>query len=384
MTQFCTYVSHSSHLAHCQNTGINEVILEHQGLSRMGGLDTVSLLKLLDKFVGAGLTASLQWDLLQTETHFRQSIQILQELPLERFQAIRVQDLGAAEWIRRDHPRLPFHWIVEGSSHNLEGLLRWTNHFGQQLQRLVLSSELPGRMLKKCFSTLPVGCEILGLGRLPLFYTPRMLISPLTGQENSETTAMTARVAVEDTPQRKFRTLENVHGTFLFYDRDLFLLDHLEELRSWGLEVMRIDLRGIPFEMLRQINSAVVNRTISMKELKNRWPAKTFHGFFRANRTERAIKRMKNPHRALKNEPPVAFVLESAKSSYLALMVRQPFSVGTNLWGVTPEGRNCEIPIHSLANLEQQPLNEALPDQIVLVPHVKFVTAQTLIYACRP
>ena len=57
----------------------------------------------------------------------------------------------------------------------------------------------------------------------------------------------------------------------------------------------------------------------AIKKMKKKWPRKTFQGFFRANRTDKALVRMKNPFRVNNSFRPVAEVLEASKNHHLAL-----------------------------------------------------------------
>ena len=94
--QLSTYLESHSQLKQIQQTSIREVILEHKLLSRMGGLDTKSLLSLVDATLAAGMFPVLQWDILSTELNFQRCVTLLNHLPITNFHAIRVQDLGAA------------------------------------------------------------------------------------------------------------------------------------------------------------------------------------------------------------------------------------------------------------------------------------------------
>ena len=170
--KFNTYLDNKKTLKLIHDTSIREVILEHKTLSRMGRLDTDSLLSLTDAALESGLSPILQWDTLCTESNFENCIKLLDDLPLSKFAAIRVQDIGAAEWVRHELPEIPIHFIAETGNHNLTGLLRWHEYFGQQLQRFALSSELPISTLVNYCRSLTVPCEILATGRVLLFYTP--------------------------------------------------------------------------------------------------------------------------------------------------------------------------------------------------------------------
>ena len=240
--QFSTYLESLSQLKQILKTSIREVILEHKSLSRMGSLGTKSLLPLIDAALVAEMSPVLQWDILSTEKTFQRSLSLLSRLPLAKFYAIRVQDLGAAEWIRQEHPELPLHLIVETGNHNLTGLQRWIKYFGPQLQRLVLSTELPKSILKEYSQILTVPCEILAAGRILLFYTPRKILN-LHRLSHDTSYCIEKTLIPSDQPQRMFPTIENQHGTFMFHHRDLFLLDYLPELQNTSLEVLRLDLR---------------------------------------------------------------------------------------------------------------------------------------------
>ena len=98
--KFNTFLDNKKTLEVIHNTSIREVILEHKTLSRMGRLNTKSLLSLTDIALNSGFSPVLQWDILCTESNFETCIKLLKNLPLSKFTAIRVQDIGAAEWVR--------------------------------------------------------------------------------------------------------------------------------------------------------------------------------------------------------------------------------------------------------------------------------------------
>lgn len=380
--EFNTYFENFSQLKQIQNTSIREVILEHKLLSRLGQQDTKTLLSLLDGALTCGLSPVLQWDILSTEQTFQHCLTLLKRLPLAKFHAIRVQDLGAAEFIRQKHPNIPLHLIVETGNHNLTGLLRWTEYFGSQLQRLVLSTELPKSVLNEYCQRLSVPCEILGVGRILLFYTPRKLLSINDSSEHSPE-FLEKKLVPSDQPQRQFPTIENQHGTFMFHHRDLFLLDYLPELQSSNLRMFRLDLRHLDLsgEWVMKLTGLLESfDKEKSKALKSAWPTKITHGFFRANRTELAIARIKNPHLQDHGETLVGYVVEAIKGEHLILLLSKTFPFGKTLLGITPEGRECEISTAMIQTTNSQPVSEIVSGNLYQVPHVKYVTAQTLIY----
>ena len=383
--KFNTYLDNKKTLKLIQNTSISEVILEHKTLSRMGRLDTDSLLSLTDAALESGLSPVLQWDTLCTESNFENCIKLLDDLPLSKFAAIRVQDIGAAEWVRHELPEIPLHFIAETGNHNLTGLLRWHEYFGQQLQRFALSSELPISTLNYYCRSLTVPCEILAAGRILLFYTPRKLLGNDESSKNSFDFKEKILVP-SDQPQRQIPTLENQHGTFMYHHKDLFLLDFIPELQNINLKVLRLDFRHmeIKSDWIKKIDGLLGSfDKQNVRSLKSKWPSKITRGFFRANRTDLAIDRIKNPHRKDHGEALVGCVVEAVKEQHLIMLTRKSFQSGKSLLGITPEGRECIISTESIHTTDGQPVSEIESGNLYQVPHVKYVTAETLVYS-RP
>jgi len=381
--KFNTFLENHNQLEQIEKTPIKEVILEHKLLSRIGRNNTKTLLSLLEEVLYRKLSPVLQWDILITENNFNLCLKLLKQLPLSRFQAIRVQDIGAAEWIRKEYPRLPLHLIVETGNHNLTSLLRWSEYFGKQLGRFVLSNELPKSKLIEYSQILKIPCEIMCVGRILLFYTPRKLLSNNNFSEKS-LDFVEKNLFTKDQPKKIFRTLENQHGTFMFFYRDLFLLDFLDELKKTHLSVLRLDLRHLDSTCtwIRKFSAAIQssNKT-KIGELKSAWPCKITHGFFRANRTELAIERIKNPYLKDHGETLVGYIVEAIKGKHLILLARKNFSCGKTLLAITPEGRECKISTNSVQTINGVPVTEIVSENLYQVPHVKYVTPQTLIYS---
>tara|TARA_B100000686_G_scaffold306107_1_gene345233 strand:+ start:307 stop:1464 length:1158 start_codon:yes stop_codon:yes gene_type:complete len=380
--KFITFLENKKTLELIQDTSIREVILEHETLSRMGRLNTENLLSLTDTALESGFLPILQWDILCTQSHFDKCIKLLNNLPASKFAAIRVQDIGAAEWVRQKLPEIPIHFIAETGNHNLTGLLRWQEHFGQNLQRFVLSNELPISTLINHCRSLTVPCEILAAGRILLFYTPRKLLSKHESSKNS-TDFMENILVSSDQQQRQFRTLENQHGTFMFHHKDLFLLDFIPELQNINLKVLRLDFRHMEIKpdwiiKIDKLLGTFEKRIV--RSLKSKWPSKITRGFFRANRTDLAIDRIKNPHRKDHGENLVGCVVEAVKEQHLIMLTRKTFQSGKSLLGITPEGRECTISTESIHTTDGEPVREIEPDNLYQVPHVKYVTAETLLY----
>ena len=161
-----------------KDQGLEEVILGHQDFSRFGKLKTEDFFEFSKRAKELGLKVIFEWDILMTENTFLKLA--LEIVPfLDSFDSLRVQDPGALEWGFKNTTK-PLQFIAENGNHNLPGLKGWIDHVQGRMERIALSIELPKIKIEEYCKILKVPCELLGLGRILLFYTPRQLLSPLS------------------------------------------------------------------------------------------------------------------------------------------------------------------------------------------------------------
>ena len=380
MIQTLTQIDSVEQLEKLPPDSISEVILAHKRLSRLGKLETEPLLELAEQAHKRGLKVFLQWDLLATENDFQRMLQeVLEQIPLSSFDAIRVQDIGALEWLRLHPAELKIHWIAETGHHNLLSLKRLVEYVGSALERIVLSAELPLPILSEYCRELFVSCELLAVGRILLFYSPRKLLSPVIGSPDEMTLAT---VTSTDQHQHEFPVLEHQHGTLMFHHRDLFLLDRIEDLRTSGLRCLRFDIQHMETQIwLPQLQQVVrEGQDSDGKQIRSSWPRQTTQGFFRANRTERPIEKLKNPNLRYLDGEVVGYALEVASREYMAVASRRSFARGDEMIMITPEGKRIPFVVEDLRNWEQQEVEVAEVGGLWLLPHERSATAQSLLY----
>ncbi len=364
-----------------QSTSLQEVIIEHQHLSRFGGFSSDEACALVEKYHGS-FAICLQWDVLNLNDEMDRAKQVLKQLPLHLLSAIRVQDVGAARVIQQYDFNVPIHLIVEIGSRNLESLLGWEEYFGSQLQRFLLSNETPKALLKYYKEALKTPLEIQGLGRICLFYTPRRLLHRFF--KDSQQDIIQAWVNYDDLPHHSFPTLETTHGSFLFHYYDLFLLDLIPGLGSL-VHTMRLDLRfHDQFEIIQSLDKWT--HPFDLQQLltvKKSWHVKTTHGFYRANKTDMSIKRLKNKHLSIENKHLVGTVLEMARDEYLAVSTKETIHVGQTLLLKNPEGKEMKVRLTWIQDTECKPVEKKAQAGIWLIPYVRGAISKTNLYLCE-
>ena len=369
-----------------------EVIVGTSSLSRYSntGLDELeSMITANQKF---HLPLVLEWDVLAQETLFQANAELIARLPLHEFIAIRLQDPGALNLIKEKYSWLKVQLIMENGNHNYAGLTRWSDFLGEQLDRLVLSNELSREHLKNYTSKLTKGLEVLVYGRILLFYSPRLLLSPLKkiDLEKSLSHNIEAFGTSEESPHAGFPLIENRHGTFMFNVKDLYLLEHLEELKSLNLAAVRFDLRfDESFKylgnMLDLFTGAVAHESLS--EIRANHSRPMIKGFYNVNKTDVLFTKLKNKRIQRQDNNYIGEIVDVERDQQIALVIKSKtlsIQLGDEIKLVTPEGKVKTITLKSLLDTRKIGLNKASTNEVVLIPYISGVVAKTQVYLMSP
>lgn len=376
--QFNTFVSSINDLERCVNVpNLQEVLLQPSLLARQGQLSQQQLQSLASAAIERGLHPVLVWDILMPEEIMSQICQQLTHWDMSKFKAVRVCDPGAAWWVKTHYPTIALQLIVETGNHNLEALRGWCEIFSDSLERLILSIELPELKLIEYCQTLPVGCEVLGVGQILLFYSPRSLLSPhLLDSDFQQEVRLQTTVSSEDSNNRPFPTLETVHGTFMFLDKDQFILDKLDGLEQAGLHTVCLDLRhlGQDGDLAVDIDRICSQILADPTALRENWPRPTRSPFFNANRTTSIFSRMKSKHKLVKyrQEVGLAEVLAGESGNYVVFQSLRSFAVAQVENLIVPTGEEIEIPKEIVfRNLNGEVVESCDREQILITDWIK-------------
>ena len=367
----------SEQLNHCRQEGFEEVILSPASLSRLGRHSSEECWQLALSAKEKGLRTFLEWDILMGESQWQELRQTtLETLPWQLFDAIRVQDKGALNYLLERPELPPLHLILETGNHNLEGVKKILSECSGRVERVVLSLELPRERVVQAVRELPVPVEILGLGKILLYYSPRQLIGP----------SRQAKAHSLEGPHRNLPVISNEHGTFLFHSRDRFILHLAPELAKEGLEALRIDLRfGENFSLLPLIARSTTGTPDpeAIEKLRHYWPAPLTQGFFRHNRTDLPFKNLKNSALPPRDHHYIGEVLEVAKGHHTAVLVKSsqnPLTKGESVIFHTPEGRKRRMTIDSLKDTSGHECDEIPPGTIGLLPPLSGLSIKSFVY----
>mgnify|MGYP002856179745 CR=1 FL=1 len=370
-----TYLDSEEFIPKLKKIGIKDVILEPRELARMGRLKKEDLISLAKKSLSEGLRPLLQWDILMTEDGFKKAAAFFKALPKNLFYAVRVQDPGAVEYIRTHFPDLNIHLILETGHHNWISIKEWIDYLGPCLKRIVLSLELSQNVLKDYLNKIPCETELLGIGRILLFYTPRNLLSPNFEMPEE---FFEVKGKSEETPHKDFPIVENRHGTFMYHPKGHDLLSQKEQLSEMGLDFLRLDFRTEDQEKI--VESIDLSNLSSIKEL---YSQKFINGFWKANKSDVLFKKLKNHRIQRKDENYLGEVVEVVKKKHVAILLKNPklsVFLKNDIEFRTPEGKVKDLNLSSLKNALLEEIPEGKSGQVVFVPHVGSLSVRTAVY----
>ena len=363
-----------------RDQGFEEVILEPKSLSRFGKLSHDEFVSLATRAKELGLRVLLEWDILMTEDVFTSKLKEIHSY-IPHADAVRVQDPGAFGWVVRNTDK-PLQFIAENGNHNLPALEGWVELAKGRLERLILSIELSKTSIQDYVQKLNVPCELLGMGRILLFYTPRPLLSALAPEKMSMNGELAALGESEESPHKGFPIVENAHGTFMFHIKEFCLVDFAHELREMGLGYFRIDQRW-DNQLLAEISGLVQNFDVSQFEaFKERYTQDLMRGFYLVNKTDVLFPKLKNSRLQKREGDYIGEVLEAEKSSHLAIMVKNPKGLKkTDLLKILhPKGEIFETKIYSLRNLSLEEVDEIAAGNLAIIQFVGGVWVKSQVF----
>jgi U32 family peptidase len=364
-----------------KDSGVEEVILGHRTISRYSKTTDDELTRLIDRSRELGLRVLLEWDILMTGDVFESCLPVMKKFS-SLVDAIRVQDPGALHWCIKE-TQLPLQFIAENGNHNIESLKGWCELSLGRLERIILSIELSRETITEYCQNLPVACEILGLGRILLFYTPRSLLGNLFPEKFSLNEELEVLGESEESPHKGFPILENRHGTFMFHIKEFCLLEYAKDLAENGLGFLRIDLRFSEVKLLSPISILVQDfNQEKFLEFKENYPQDLMRGFYLVNKTDVLFPKLKNVRLQKREGDFLGEVLEAEKGQHLAILVRNPrgIRVGDKLRILHPKGEEFQIEVRNLRNSGLKEVQEVASGSLALIPYLTGVWVRSQIF----
>jgi U32 family peptidase len=356
---------------------IHDVIISSLETSRRGALSFMDSISLIHTAVEMGFSVNFEWDALMEEPRFREISQLMLKLP-DGVRAIRVRDAGAALWVR-DHLPQDIHLILEAGHHNLWSIRSWQLRLKDRLKQIVISSELPLKTIQVWSKEIEIPLEILALGPLLLFHSPRKLLSPLDITREEE--QIFASGASVESPHKGFPLLENSHGTQMFHPKDLCILDKWSQIQSSGISFYRIDHRQ---ENAENISSTILTflknpSSETLSDLRSQWSREWMRGYWDVNKSDVLFDKLTNKFLQI-DENVCAEVIEGQKSKWLAIKIlAHGIKLNQELGILTPLGKSRSMKIMWMKDSQFKDTSELKVGDVGFIPWCSGATSKSLL-----
>lgn len=389
-TKLTTYIENKSQLDILQIIGVREVIICTSRLSRFSKLTMSESLNLAKEAAEMNITPVLEWDILMTQDQFHSIITLLDGLDLSVFKSIRVRDQGAAEYILNKKKDLRIQLLLEYGNHNLLGIKEWITYLKPSIERVILSIEISKNHLKKYIEEIDIEVEVMGIGRIPLFYSPRSLISHAIDEAPSEIQKI-YKASSEESPHRGFDLIENAHGILMFNTKDYGPLKEWSELISMKLSVLRIDFRHIDNQdvyanLMQQVSHIFQEENLGLRlemitKLKEDYGRPLIKGFFGINKSNVLFKKLKNSRTKRFDDLYLGEVVEVNKGIHIGVSIKSgSVKLGDKIKLLTPDGKEKYLTINNMTNSRLDEIKSAAVSELVFFKHLGGISVKTQVY----
>lgn len=193
--------------------------------------------------------------------------------------AIIIQDIGLAAYIKRAFPDIELHASTQMTVTSLDGV-RYLEEKG--FDRVVLARELSLEEIERIASAAKAEIEVFVHGAICMSYSGQCLMSSMLGGRSGNR----GRCAQ---PCRQFYELEGgrkKHGAYILSPKDMALIDHLEQLRKAGVSSLKIEGRLKSAEYVSAVTGVYRKYLDTAKRVSEKDMAELRNAFSRSGFTD--------------------------------------------------------------------------------------------------
>ena len=340
-----------------------EILLPVNGLARESGFALNTLDPVIAEVRALGLEPIILADALVEQAHFESIFRRVLALPPVQ---IRVSDVGLAQRLLDSGRRVQL--SLESGHANLEAILAWCRLM-PNLERAILNHQIPRRNLLPMLPLLTLDTELLGLGPIAMYYTPRKLLSLQSCSSKN------IFIHSDEMGPGHYRMTESEMGTVMHYDKWLCLLPHRGELEQAGLKHLRLDLRFVEPQELEALKNALVDETFSLRKT---WTRPLLHGFYGENKSDSIFSKLVGKRPDM-NRTMVGEVMDRSGHKMLVLL-HKSLQVGEGLVGKNGRGDWTTWTLEALSSPREASMNSASAGQLVVMKRPKGFAVGTYLY----
>jgi len=366
--KFVLTLDSAEYLEFAARAPVAEILIRTRCFSATGGIRAEEMIPAMDFLSRAGKAYTLLWDRYSDDDEISELAELFAR-HAARIPAVRFSDPGVGVQLQQLFPAVNLQFLMWDGHVNAEGVRQWSMII-PGLKRIVLSNQVPLHNVRAIRDSVNLPIEIKVLGRLQLFHSCRRLF-PDQDLGIEET-----MLASEDRPRQLFPVRRSNHGTVLMNDRDIFLLDHLQEIREAGIEYGGVEPGT---ERQYRLLAAVENPEREQNVLREGWHTPLTIGFFHQNRTDELMGDLTNAFLKAERDNTIATVLSSLKYDHTVIQLHQAVDLPCEVSFMTPESKSIDFSMVSLSDLQRKEHQAGRVEAgIYLLPWIKHVGPATI------
>ena len=351
---------------------IKEVVIQTKSFSLNGGISDADLHDTLNQLTKHRKLITLQWDMLCQDDELETLAERLTEFS-SKIMAIRFVDPGVGAYLKKRFQNLHLQFLMWDGHQNRAGILKWIQIFQPNLHRIILSNQISKQIIKELRQSTGIPIEIKGLGRVQLFYSPRKLLSNNSFEKQDDNSEILA--ASTDRPTQFFSVQQTHQGTTIFNDKDLYLLDRLEEIKTIGVNYLGLEPHtSKQYTLIEE----TFGKTGWIDKVKNSWENPLIDGFFSKNQTDSLLARLSNTHLKGEKQYQIGSVIESLKNSHTLLHLKQDLDLPQQVVFITPERKEVKFEITHLIDLKGRYYQDRACHGLYRLPWIKYVVSASI------
>lgn len=254
------------------------------------GFSLTSLREAVDFVHVYGVKVHLAVNILFSNSELQSALDLVVDAYNLGVDAFIIQDLGLASLISKNYPEICIHASTQMGLHNLEGV-----QFAKKLgfSRVVLARETPLEEIKRIKQNCDIEIEYFAQGALCVSFSGNCYLSSyLCGASgNRGKCKQLCRL-----PYKFFEGNKKLAEGYLLSAKDFCMLEHLEDLKSAGVDAIKIEGRARrPFYVAvatREYRKALDQKAADIEELKLAYNRDFVAGYFDGN--DKIISNYKN------------------------------------------------------------------------------------------
>lgn len=343
------------------------------------------------KSMNPDIKVLFNYDLLLHPSDFKYCDRFIHFLSKIPYTGIRVQDYGLALFISENYPEMELEISTFTGNYNYKAMDFFKENF-PSMSCYVYPNDVDYKTLRFLEEKSKTKNELFFHGPLLLFYSRRRLIkeSDYSDKLIGKNKYYEVYLKEKKRPKEFFRFIDNHHGSFLFYPKEISLIEYLSDFMSLNLSYGLIDLRGKEIDFIYRFNDAFFDiikndlyreedRSLFQKkilEIQSLYNGNLTEGFFLKNKTDITKTNINNENKILLGK-----IISVVKDRVMAIRVINRFSKDQdNLVIQIPSSKKIKYYLKFIKDIEQNSIDQAIEEDIVLVNTVKGVVPQSLLY----